>query len=174
MTGCRRGEALGLAWDDLDLEASTITIRRALVPLGGKVEVSEPKTARGRRRIALDPKTIEALKAHAARQADEQSRCESWSESGYIFTTSEGQPLDPHRISKAFEGHLREAALPRIPLHGLRHTYATLALSSGVNPRIVSGRLGHSTVALTLDIYSHVLPQADPEAADRIAALIER
>jgi integrase len=174
MTGCRRGEALGLAWDDLDLEAATITIRRALVPLGDKVIVSEPKTARGRRRIALDPLTLEALKAHAARQADERSASDEWSETGYIFTTEDGQPLDPHRTSKSFEKHLRAAALPRIPLHGLRHTYATLALSSGVNPRIVSGRLGHSTVALTLDIYSHVLPQADQEAADRIAALIER
>lgn len=79
---------------------------------------------------------------------------------------------DPHRVSKEFRGQLAAAALPRIPLHGLRHTYATLALSSGVNPRIVSGRLGHSTVALTLDIYSHVLPQADQEAADRSTALI--
>jgi integrase len=173
MTGCRRGEALGLSWDDLDVEAATLTIRRALVPLGATVIVSEPKTARGRRRIALDPLTIEALKAHAARQADEQSACDAWNETGYIFTTEDGQPLDPHRISKTFERHLRAAALPRIPLHGLRHTYATLALSSGVNPRIVSGRLGHSTVALTLDIYSHVLPQADQDAADRIAALIE-
>ena len=111
MTGCRRGEALGLRWDDLDLEANTITIRRALVPLGGRVEVSEPKTARGRRRIALDPLTIEALKDHAARQADEQTRCQSWNETGYIFTTEEGQPLDPHRTSKAFERHLRAAAL---------------------------------------------------------------
>ena len=173
MTGCRRGEALGLTWHDLDVEASTLTIRRALVPLGATVIVSEPKTARGRRRIALDPATIEALKAHAARQADERSACQEWVESGYIFPTEQGQPLDPHRTSKAFERHLHAAALPRIPLHGLRHTYATLALSSGVNPRIVSGRLGHSTVALTLDIYSHVLPQADAEAADRIAALIE-
>jgi integrase len=172
MTGCRRGEALGLRWDDLDVEAATLTIRRALVPLGAEVIVSEPKTARGRRRIALDPLTIEALKCHAARQADDQSACDAWNETGYIFTTIDGQPLDPHRVSKVFERHLRAAALPRIPLHGLRHTYATLALSSGVNPRIVSGRLGHSTVALTLDIYSHVLPQADQDAADRIAALI--
>jgi integrase len=173
MTGCRRGEALGMRWEDLDVEANTITIRRALVPLGGRVEVSEPKSARGRRRIALDPVTIEALKDHAARQADERSACDTWNETGYIFTTEEGQPLDPHRVSKAFERQVREAALPRIPLHGLRHTYATLALSSGVNPKIVSARLGHSTVALTLDIYSHVLPQADQDAADRIAALIE-
>jgi integrase len=173
MTGCRRGEALGLRWDDLDVEAATITFRRALVPLGAEVILSEPKTTRGRRTIALDPATLEALKAHAARQADEQSACDNWSETGYIFTSEDGQPLDPHRTSKAFERHLRQAALPRIPLHGLRHTYATLALSSGVNPRIVSGRLGHSTVALTLDIYSHVLPQADAEAAQKIAALIE-
>jgi integrase len=173
MTGMRRGEALGLRWDDLDLEAATITIRRALVPLGGKVEVSEPKTVRGRRRIALDPVTLQALKDHAGRQADERSASEKWAETGYIFTTEDGEPLDPHRLSKTFEHHLRAAALPRIPLHGLRHTYATLALSSGVNPRIVSGRLGHSTVALTLDIYSHVLPQQDQDAADRIAALIE-
>ena len=172
MTGMRRGEVLGLRWDDLDLEAATITIRRALVPLGGKVEVSEPKTVRGRRRIALDALTLQALKDHAGRQADEQSACENWNETGYIFTTADGQPLDPHRLSKTFEHHLRAAVLPRIPLHGLRHTYATLALSSGVNPRIVSGRLGHSTVALTLDIYSHVLPQADQDAADKIAALI--
>jgi integrase len=87
MTGCRRGEALGLSWDDLDVEAATLTIRRALVPLGAEVIVSEPKTARGRRRIALDPTTIEALKAHAARQADEQSACDTWNETGYIFTT---------------------------------------------------------------------------------------
>ncbi len=173
MTGCRRGEALGLAWDDLDLEANTITIRRALVPLGDQVILSEPKTARGRRRIALDPATIAALQGHAARQADEQTRCADWVESGYIFTTEGGQPLDPHRVSRSFQRHLRAAALPRIPLHGLRHTYATLALGSGVNPRIVSGRLGHSTVALTLDIYSHVLPQADQDAAQRIAALVE-
>jgi integrase len=78
----------------------------------------------------------------------------------------------PWAVSKAFRDHGRAALLPRIPLHGLRHTYATLALASGVNPRIVSARLGHATVALTLDVYSHVLPQADREAAERIAALL--
>ena len=80
--------------------------------------------------------------------------------------------MRPWRISFLFQQQRRRAGLPQIPLHGLRHTYATLALSSGINPRIVSGRLGHSTVAFTLDIYSHVLPQADEEAAVRIAALV--
>ena len=75
-------------------------------------------------------------------------------------------------MSKAFRDHRTAAMLPDIPLHGLRHTYATLALATGVNPRIVSARLGHATVALTLDVYSHVLPQADQEAADRIAELL--
>jgi integrase len=174
MTGCRRGEALGLRWEDVDMAAGTISICQTLVPVDGKVIISDPKTARGRRTIALDPVSLEALKTHASRQADEQSDWgEAWSDSGYVFVQQDGQPLDPHWVSKEFERKRREAALPRIPLHGLRHTYATLALSTGVNPRIVSGRLGHSTVALTLDIYSHVLPQQDQEAADRIAALLE-
>jgi integrase len=86
--------------------------------------------------------------------------------------TNEPLTLHPWNVSKAFQEHLKAAALPHIPLHGLRHSYATLALSSGVNPRIVSSRLGHSTVALTLDVYSHVLPQADQEAAERIADLL--
>jgi integrase len=84
----------------------------------------------------------------------------------------DGQPLHPERITALFRRLVKAACLPTIPLHGLRHTYATLALSARVNPRIVSGRLGHSTVALTLDIYSHVMPQDDQAAADRIAALI--
>ena len=174
MTGCRRGEAIGLRWEDVDIDAGAISICQTLVPVDGKVIVSDPKTARGRRTIALDPVTLAALKAHAARQADEQSDWgEAWSDTGYVFVQEDGRPLDPRWVSKEFERQRQAAALPRIPLHGLRHTYATLALSSGVNPRIVSGRLGHSTVALTLDIYSHVLPQQDQDAADRIAALLE-
>jgi integrase/predicted RNA-binding Zn-ribbon protein involved in translation (DUF1610 family) len=173
MTGMRRGEALGLAWEDLDMEAGHLTIRRAWIPVNGVAQMSEPKTRRGRRTIALDPVTLEALKGHAARQADEQS---SWQDTagaaGLVFTRPDGRPLVPWAVSKAFREQSRTAMLPAIPLHGLRHTYATLALSSGVNPRIVSARLGHATVALTLDVYSHVLPQADQEAADRIAELL--
>lgn len=173
MTGCRRGEALGLRWDDVDIEAATITIRRSLIVVDGQILLSDPKTKRGNRTIAIDPITLEALKAHAARQADERSEWdEAWIDSGYVFTRENGEALHPYVISKAFRDHVKAAALPAIPLHSLRHTYATLALSSGVNPRIVSGRLGHSTVALTLDIYSHVLPQADAEAATQIAALL--
>ena len=173
MTGMRRGEALGLAWEDLDMEGGRLTVRRAWVPVNGVGQMSEPKTRRGRRTIALDPVTLEALRDHAAQQADGQSGWdEAWIDAGFVFTGKDGQPLQPWAVSKAFRDHARAAMLPPIPLHGLRHTYATLALSSGVNPRIVSSRLGHSTVALTLDVYSHVLPQADQEAAERIAGLL--
>jgi integrase len=117
--------------------------------------------------------TLEALQTHAARQADERShRCADLAEGDLVFTRPDGRPLVPWLVSKAFREHSRAAMLPLIPPHVLRHTYATLALTSGVNPRIVSGRLAHATVALTLDVYSHVLPQADREAADRIAALL--
>jgi integrase len=175
MTGMRRGEALGLAWDDLDMESSTATIRRAWVPVNGIAQMSEPKTKRGRRTIALDPMTLKTLRAHAARQADEQSDGDvAGIDAGFVFTRTDGQPLHPWKVSKAFRNQAKAAMLPPIPLHGLRHTYATLALAAGVNPRIVSARLGHATVALTLDVYSHVLPQADQEAADKIAALLVR
>jgi integrase len=173
MTGMRRGEALGLAWDALDMETGRLTIRRAWVPVNGVGQMSEPKTKRGRRTIALDPVTLEALKAHAAGQAEEQShRDAGWSDSGLVFTRENGEPLHPWVVSKAFRDQAKTAMLPPIPLHGLRHSYATLALASGVNPRIVSARLGHATVALTLEVYSHVLPQADQEAAERIAELL--
>ena len=175
MTGMRRGEALGLQWSCLDMENSTLTICRAWVPVNGVAQMSEPKTRRGRRTIALDPVTLEALKAHAARQAEERSDWDvAWVEAGFVFTGTDGQPLQPWVVSKAFRDHRTAAMLPEIPLHGLRHTYATLALAAGVNPRIVSARLGHATVALTLDVYSHVLPQQDQEAAVRIAELLPR
>ncbi len=172
-TGMRRGEALGLAWQAVDMEAGSVTIRRAWIPVNGVPQFSEPKSRRSRRTIALDAVTLDALQAHAARQADEQRRWrEDLVERDLVFTRPDGRPLVPWTVSKAFREHGRGAMLPLIPLHGLRHGYATLALSSGVNPRIVSARLGHATVALTLDVYSHVLPQADREAAQSIAALL--
>ena len=175
MTGCRRGEALGLSWRDVDIEGGRVTIRRALVPLNGKVIETEPKTKRGRRLIALDAETVAVLREQAALQLSEQQRLgDSWIDSGQVFTKKDGSPLHPERISAMFRRLVRAAALPHIPLHGLRHTYASLALAKGVNAAIVSRRLGHSSVAFTLDVYSHVLPQVDAEAAEVIAAFTPR
>ncbi|MGO8684266.1 MAG: tyrosine-type recombinase/integrase [Thermoleophilia bacterium] len=149
LTGMRRGESLGLHWEDVDLEAGTIAISRALIPVNGVAYVSEPKTKRGRRTIALDPETLRALQNRAARQLTEQRQwAEAWLDSDYVFTRQDGQALQPFAVSKIFQVLARNAALPRIRLRDLRHSYVTLALASGVNPRIVSGRLGHSTVAL--------------------------
>ena len=171
MTGCRRGEALGLTWRDLDIENGRVAIVRALVPIAGKLVETEPKTRRGRRLIAVDGETVIVLRQQAARQlAEQQALGDEWIDSGRVFTQESGAELHPERISALFARLVRAAALPHIPLHGLRHTYASLALAKGVNPAIVSRRLGHATVAFTLDIYSHVLPQVDAEAAELIAA----
>jgi integrase len=171
MTGCRRGEALGLTWRDLDIEGGRVTIRRALVPINGRVIETEPKTKRGRRLIALDSETVAVLRQQAALQLAEQQRLGAgWIDSERVFTKKDGSQLHPERISALFRRLVAEAALPHIPLHGLRHTYASLALAKGVNAAIISRRLGHSSVAFTLDVYSHVLPQVDAEAAEVIAA----
>ena len=171
MTGCRRGEAMGLTWRDLDIEAGRVAIRRALVPVDGVLRETEPKTKRGRRLIALDTETVAVLRSWALQQlAEQQELGDGWTDSGRVFTQENGAQLHPERISALFVRLVAAAALPQIPLHGLRHTYASLALAKGVNPAIVSRRLGHATVAFTLDIYSHVLPQVDAEAAEFIAA----
>ena len=170
MTGCRRGEALGLTWDDLDIENGRVTIRRALVPVDRRLVETEPKTKRGRRLIALDAETVAVLREQATRQLAEQQKLgDAWIDSGRVFTKENGAQFQPERISDLFRRLARAAALPQIPLHGLRHTYASLALAKGVNAAIVSRRLGHASVALTLDIYTHVLPQVDAEAAEFIA-----
>ena len=173
MTGMRRGEAVGLRWDDVDLENARLSVRRALIPHGDTVIVSEPKTARGRRVIALDAETIEVLKAQAVRQLADQERWgEAWSDSGYVFTKEKGQPLHPQTVSRSFEQALIEARMPRIRLHDLRHTHAALALQAGIHPKVISERLGHATVSITLDTYSHAIPAMQEEAAERIAGLV--
>jgi integrase len=172
MTGLRRGEALGLRWQDVDLEAARLCVRRALVPCGKEVLVSEPKTARGRRVVALDPETVAVLRGQAARQLAEQAATGSWGDTGLVFTTEDGQALHPWVTSRCFRAAVKEAMLPDIRLHDLRHTHATLALRAGIHPKVVSERLGHATVSVTLDTYSHAIPAMQEEAAALIAGLV--
>ena len=173
MTGMRRGEAIGLRWSDADLEAGRLSVRRALIPINREVVVSEPKTAKGRRVVALDPGTIEVLKAQAARQLDAQSEWdEAWIESGLVFTAENGAALDPESVSRYFRQAVKKTMVPKIRLHDLRHTHATLALQAGVHPKVVSERLGHATVSITLDTYSHAIPAVQEEAATLIAQLV--
>jgi integrase len=172
MTGLRRGEARGLRWQDTDLEAGRLCVRRALIPEGSQVAVHESKTARGRRVVALDPQTVEVLREQAAHQLAEQAAVEGWDDTGLVFTNEDGQALDPWLVSRCFRKAVKEAMLPDIRLHDLRHTHATLALQAGIHPKVVSERLGHATVAITLDTYSHAIPAMQEEAAVKIAELV--
>jgi integrase len=173
LTGMRRGEALGLRWEDVDLEAARLSIQRSLVPVHGKVVVSEPKTAKGRRSIALDAGTVVVLRKQAARQlADQDSAGKAYRTTGYVFSDELGQALDPGRVSKCFNVAVEVALLPRITLHCLRHTHATLGLAAGVHPKVMQERLGHANIGITLDLYSHSVRGMDESAAELIAALV--
>ena len=172
-TGMRRGEAIGLRWVDVDLENRRLSVRRALIPINREVIVSEPKTVKGRRVVALDPATIEVLKAQAARQLSEQDDWdEAWTDSGLVFTAENGAALDPESVSRYWRQAVKKSMLPRIRLHDLRHTHATLALPAGIHPKVVSERLGHATISITLDTYSHAIPALQEEAPALIAGLV--
>ena len=173
MTGMRRGEALGLRWEDVDLDNGRLAVRRALIPIGAAVVVSEPKTARGRRSVALDPETVEALKRQAAQQlADQAEKADAWTDTGLVFTGEAGEAWHPDVVSRKFRQAVKRSLLPVIRLHDLRHTHATLALRAGIHPKVVSERLGHATIAITLDTYSHAIQAMQEEAAALIAELV--
>jgi integrase len=163
MTGMRRGEALGLRWSDVDLERAQLSVRQTLVPVGARIVISQPKTARGRRVVALDSVTIAGLR---------KLRAESPSSGDLIFVEDDGRPLNPSGVSRHFRRLVSGSGLPKIRLHDLRHTHATLALQAGVHPKIVSERLGHATVSLTLDVYSHAIGHMQADAAQEIANLV--
>lgn len=164
-TGMRRGEALGLRWCDVDLEAGHLAVRQNIVMAGAELHLSTPKTNRGRRVVAIDRRTVEVLESFRARSGDVTP-------SVLIFECCFGGPISPPRVSKRFRDLNEASGLPRIRLHDLRHTHATLALEAGVHPKIVSERLGHSTVLLTLDVYSHAVPHMQRGAADEIARVL--
>lgn len=170
MTGCRRGEALGLRWRDLDLDRGRATIVQTVV--ASRV-ISEPKSDRGRRTIALDAETVAALRDHRARQGEEREILgEAYSDHDLVFASEDGSPIWPRSLTRAFVALTGAADVPAIRLHDLRHTHATLALQAGVHPKVVQDRLGHATISITLDVYSHAIPEMQGDAVDRVAALV--
>jgi len=170
-TGMRRGEVLGLRWQDIDFDRQRLSIRQTTISY--QIEISEPKTARGRRSVALDTGTVAALRAHRAWQNQQKLMLgEAYRDAGLVFCRGDGLPVHPDRFTQMFDKHVKDSRLPRIRLHDLRHTHATLALAAGIHPKVVSERLGHSTVAFTMDIYSHAIPSMEAEAAEIIAKLV--
>lgn len=172
-TGMRRGEALGLRWRDVDLENGRARVLQTLVQIGSVASIGEPKTASGRRPISLDTGTVAALRAHRQRMRQERLLVgPDFNDNGFVFHQPDGSWLRPGVVSQAFLRRVGKYELPRLTLHGLRHTWATLALERGIHPRVVQERLGHSTIAITLGIYSHVSPTLHDEAAQLIADLM--
>jgi integrase len=171
-TGVRRSEAVGAVRSAFDAEAGTITVVSTRVIAGGKAQSSTGKTRRSRRLLSLDPATIAALQVHLARQeAERREWGPSSKDHGLLFSWPDGRAIYPDTITEQFGRLVERAGLPVIRLHDVRHTYATMALRAGVNPKIVSTRLGHATVAFTLDTYTADVPELDRAAAEQISGL---
>lgn len=172
--GFRRGEVAGLRWEDVDLDASRLSIRSTRVVLSkGSAILSDPKTDRGRRTVPLDETLVDALKAHRRLQLEERMAWGAgWVDSGLVFTREDGTPLRPDYLSALFDRLTRHAVLRRIRLHDTRHTAATLALRAGIPTEVVSRWLGHASVAITQDTYQHAIPSMMEEAGAKLTSLI--
>jgi integrase len=169
--GLRQGELLGLRWEDIDLEARTLQVRRTLTAAKDGPAFTVPKTAKSRRSVNLTPGVVAALRRQRERQLEERKRlAELWHDQGLVFATEVGTPLHRGNLSsRSFKPLLEKAGLPSsVRFHDLRHTCATLLLSKGVHPKLVQDLLGHSNVSVTLDTYIHVLPGMGDQAASAI------
>ena len=172
-TGMRRGEVLGVRWSDLDSGRSRLAVRQTVVCVGYQITFGTPKTARGRRLIALDPITMAALAKHRQQQVDERAvLVDGFTDNDLMFAKVDGSPINPDYFSQAFDRTVAKLPIRRIRLHDLRHTHATIGLAAGIPPKVMSDRLGHATVAFTQDIYMHAIPRLEDEAAEQMADLI--
>jgi integrase len=171
--GLRKGEALGLQWQDFDHNEGSITVRHALQRIDGNLVLVEPKSATSRRTIPLPPLAAEALVVHWKRQAHERLLAGmAWQENGHIFTTAIGTPLDPSNVTKYFKRVLKKAGIRDQRFHDLRHCCASLLLVQGVSPRTVMEILGHNQISLTMNTYSHVIPELKRQAVAQLESLL--
>lgn len=166
-SGLRQGEQLGLKWDDIDFDRKVLAVRRSLQwSKGSGLVLAEVKTARSRRNVALSGRAVMALeKARTAQKVARMKAGPAWEDTGLVFTSEAGRPLKPQRVTHVFQEDLAKAGLPRVRYHDLRHTAATLLLEAGTHPKVVQEMLGHATIAVTMDTYSHVLPHMQEAAA---------
>ena len=174
LSGLRQGELMGLRWQDVDLEAGILHIRQTCqwLPRQGFI-FRQPKTYRSARPVALSPASAQRLRQHRLRQLEERLAAgPAYQDGGLVFANALGAPLHPTNLRRTWLRIADRAGLPRLRFHDLRHAHASLLLQQGVHPKIVSERLGHSTVGITLDTYSHVLPGLQAQAANGLDALL--
>jgi integrase len=175
-TGLRRGELIGLRWADIDLGAGILQVRQTVQWLGGRGFVfQQPKTSAGRRAVALSPRTAKRLRAHRQEQVKRRLILgAAWRDYDLVFPNELGGPLDPRNLDRSWHRIRRSAGLEHLRLHDLRHCHASLMLAIGAHPKVVSERLGHSRIDITLDVYSHAMPNLQAEAAAQLDALLGR
>lgn len=171
-TGMREGELLALKWDDVDLQSALLRVRRTLTQAGGTFVLGEPKTGNSRRTIRLTSGAVDALRGHLSRQLRKMEEMGSlYQPGGLVFATETGSLINPSNLrNRSFKPLLKRAGLPpaKLRFHDLRHTCATLLLGGNVNPKIVSEMLGHASVSITLDVYSHLMPDMQEKAAEAL------
>jgi integrase len=173
--GLRQGEALGLRWEDVDFRDGTLCVRHQLQRINGKLTLVPPKTERSRRTLVMPTAIVQRLKEHEKRQVAERLWAGTrWHETGLIFANRNGGPTQARRVIEQFHQALEHAGIRRIRFHDLRHSCATLLLVQGVSPRVVMEVLGHSEIALTMNAYSHVVPELQRDAAERMQAILDR
>lgn len=171
-TGLRRGELVGVRWADVDLEHARLAVRRNRTTVGYAVVETTPKGKRARV-VDLDADTVAALKAWRKRQLEERLAWgEAWSDTGLVFSRQDGTAVHPQTAAWHLKRLAKKAGVPGIRLHDLRHTHATLGLAAGVPVKVMSERLGHASVQITLDLYTHVIPGMGADAAAKIGALL--
>ena len=174
-TGMRRGEILALRWSDIASDSSQLQVVRSLQPTQIGLVFEEPKTKRSRRSVLLPTFMADYLARQRQRQeARRKELGERWREHGLVVDRGDGRPLNPDTLSTGWARHLRQRDLPKVRFHDLRHAHATLLLLQGVHPKIVSERLGHASIGITLDTYSHVLPSLQSQAADAFDAIFPK
>lgn len=170
-TGMRRGELLGLRWQDVS--NSNLYIRQSLIEQRGNIMISTPKTEKGTRRVALSPDVIEVLEQHRKHQEDErQFMGEAWPDNDFVFTTKVGTPIHPRNLGRIWETLQARANVTKVRLHDLRHLHASLAIKQGMNAKVLADRLGHAKASFTLDVYTHLFEEQRQNSAVSIAGLL--
>ncbi len=171
-TGMRRGEIAGLRWRNVDLDTARLTVNQQIVSVEYELIEDDLKTASSRRTIDLDEQTMAMLRRHRRQQLEERMATGRRGDDGFVFGKPNGSPVHPDLISQTFHRFMAQIDLPKIRLHDLRHTHATILLQQNVHPKVVSERLGHSSIAFTMTVYQHVMPGMQAEAAATFGAAV--